>query len=160
MYIRDCLIESRAQNSIYARPSSRTEVLRTTVLQQQFGGRESRRDLTFNAPQIVFNEHTNQSKENNKLERSVYFAVSKKPADQVIDSTVLQAGSYGAELFDYPQYSSSLWRQVKVLNPYTGVLDINEMKKWSPKTSSALHPNNKGYHYGASALLQYYGALA
>ena len=159
LYIRDCLIESRAQNSIYARPSSRTEVLRTTVLQQQFGGRESRRDLTFNAPQIVFNEHTNQSKENNKLERSVYFAVSKKPADQVIDSTVLQAGSYGAELHDYPQYSSLLWKQVKALNPYTGVLDINEIRKWSPKTSSTLHPNNKGYHYGASALLQELGAL-
>lgn len=159
LYVTDCLFESRVVNTIYARPSNRTIVTRTAILQQQFGGRDSRRDLTFHSPQIVFNEHNNLSQENNKADRCIYFSISKKNGDQVVDSSLLQAGSYGSQLHDYPQYSSSSWRQVKVLNPYTGVLDINEMSRWSPKTSSALHPNNKGYHYGASALLQHYGAL-
>lgn len=155
----DCLIESRVANTIYARPANKTRVERVTILQQQYGGRTNYRDPLMHSPKITFNDR-GLSQGNNSVHRTIYHGIDLIAGDTVTDSTYLPAGSYGAELVNYPAYSSSQWNQVKIMNPYTGVLDLNELRKMGPKSSSALHPNNKGYHYGASQLLQNLGALA
>lgn len=155
----DCLIESRVANTIYARPANKTRVERVTILQQQYGGRTNYRDPLMHSPKITFNDR-GLSQGNNSVHRTIYHGIDLIAGDTVTDSTYLPAGSYGTDLVNYPAYSSSQWNQVKIMNPYTGVLDLNELRKMGPKSSSALHPNNKGYHYGASQLLQNLGALA
>lgn len=157
--VTNCLLEGRAPNMIYARPGNKTIVTLCTVLQCQFGGRSGSRDLTFNAPSIFVNAH-NRSFGNNKIDRCVYYNHDFTiPGDTVVGSTQLLPADYPVQLNDYPIYSASIWRPVMFYNPYTGVIDVNEIRRWSPKTNAAIHPNQKGAHHGASQLLQSLGAL-
>lgn len=156
--VTDCLFEARPQNTIYIRPGNNAIITRCMILQQQYGGRTNARDPDFHSPLIDFNAW-DLSFGNNKIDRCIYYGVSRKPNDQIIDSVQMQANQYGTHLENYPAYNSAQWHQVKCLNPYTGVVVPSEIRKWSPKTSSPYHPNNKGYHFGASKLLEYYGAL-
>lgn len=158
--VTNCLIETRVRNAIVAYPGNRTIVTLTTILQNQFGGRTNRRDMTWHNPTILVNSN-NRSRGNNKVDRTVYHSadLNTGAGDQYIASTQLHQGSYPTVLNDYPVYSSSLWRPVMFYNPYTGVINVNEIRRWSPKTNAAIHPNQKGVHHGATALLQSLGAL-
>jgi hypothetical protein len=156
--IKDCLYEGRAFNSIRIDPCDRATITRVMILQQQYGGRTNMRDLTYHTNTIVLNARGN-SFGNNKIERSLYWGMDKAGGDQVTESNIMPPSDYPTHLNNYPVYNSSQWHQVKCLNPYTGVIDVNEMRKWSPKTSSPYHPNNKGFHFGASAVLAQFGAL-
>lgn len=160
MNVTNCLIETRVRNAIVTYPGNRTIVTLTTILQNQFGGRSTRRDLTWHNPTIMVNS-VGKSKGNNKIDRCVYHSADLNTGigDQYIASTQMQQGSYPTVLNDYPLYSSSLWRPVMFYSPYTGVINVNEIRRWSPKTDSSIHPNQKGVHHGASGLLQSLGAL-
>jgi hypothetical protein len=170
LYLTNCLIEGRAPNAVYSRPGDDLKVVNCTIVQNQFSGMDglnevglSLRDTTFNEPKITVSSTTSNgfSAGNNIIDSSVYYShdLNTGLGDQIIGSTQFKNDKYNSDLFDYPLYSSSLFRPTILLND-SYVLSATALKRFSPKTTSSIHPNQMGRHHGASALLQTLGALA
>lgn len=181
--VTNCVMETRAPNSIYNRPGDKLVVTNCMVLQTQFGGLNELKvsgsgsliDTTFNNPVISVDSRTGNGKSfgNNKIDRTLYHTSDFNigAGDQITQSMQFRdIGTHNySHLVDYPLYtgprtewppvmSAALWRPVLILdNRY--VLNTSQLARWAPKVSAAIHPNQTGYHIGASKLFQDFGVL-
>lgn len=183
VYVTNCVMETRAPNSIYNRPGDKLIVTNCMVLQTQFGGLNELKedgtgsliDTTFNNPVISVSSTTTNGKSfgTNKIDRSLYHThdFNTGIGDQIVQSMLFRdTGTHNySHLVDYPLYtgprtqwppvmSAASWRPVLLLDS-NYVMSTTQLGRWAPKATAAIHPNQTGYHIGASKLFQDFGVL-